>query len=367
MLPVDPQLNINALARLFDITTTSYKPLFFKALLEIVKERGFNSTQRIAVRALCERMLFLSLYPNYYFKLSFGPQDMMRHHLKSIGLDKFNTSRVNNKTLVAAKLLIANNFDQSSAVDLQKYVPFRLLQPFFSKELKGKADHHKNSLTFKLAGQEFDQSKPIYRFIENTSKDVELEIHPLWLKYFESNYQIVESWAELNWIQFLQRRNPNTPAITNKTAPPVRRECLTKQRKFWNEYIQHIGLKCIFTNTPINLNDYELDHFVPWSFVGHDQQWNLIPINPTTNSSKSNNLPAKQYLKHFIKIQKSAVQFAISTNKKSVIEDHLIGLQCTEIELSTYSSQLEHRFYKTIESLIDMAGLQGFECGWEAS
>ena len=34
-----------------------------------------------------------------------------------------------------------------------------------------------------------------------------------------------------------------------------------------------------------------IDHFVPWSYVAHDEFWNLSPTTRSANSSKSNCLP----------------------------------------------------------------------------
>ena len=34
-----------------------------------------------------------------------------------------------------------------------------------------------------------------------------------------------------------------------------------------------------------------IDHFVPWSYVAHDELWNLSPTTRSINSSKSNYLP----------------------------------------------------------------------------
>ena len=34
-----------------------------------------------------------------------------------------------------------------------------------------------------------------------------------------------------------------------------------------------------------------IDHFVPWSYVAHDELWNLSPTTRSINSSKSNKLP----------------------------------------------------------------------------
>lgn len=36
---------------------------------------------------------------------------------------------------------------------------------------------------------------------------------------------------------------------------------------------------------------YDIDHFIPWSFVMNDELWNLMPMDSSLNSSKSNRLP----------------------------------------------------------------------------
>ena len=36
---------------------------------------------------------------------------------------------------------------------------------------------------------------------------------------------------------------------------------------------------------------YDIDHFIPWSFVMNDELWNLMPMDTSLNSSKNNRLP----------------------------------------------------------------------------
>lgn len=47
----------------------------------------------------------------------------------------------------------------------------------------------------------------------------------------------------------------------------------------------------IYTDQLINQEHYDIDHFVPWSFVASDELWNLIPAEKSLNCSKSNKLP----------------------------------------------------------------------------
>lgn len=40
----------------------------------------------------------------------------------------------------------------------------------------------------------------------------------------------------------------------------------------------------------IDKNDYDVDHFIPWSFVMNDELWNLMPMDSAWNIKKSNKL-----------------------------------------------------------------------------
>lgn len=60
-LPSSPQLDIAALSRLFRHTTTSYKYLFFLALLRTLRDRNFSSKRLIPQRELLIEMLVLAI------------------------------------------------------------------------------------------------------------------------------------------------------------------------------------------------------------------------------------------------------------------------------------------------------------------
>jgi len=50
-----------------------------------------------------------------------------------------------------------------------------------------------------------------------------------------------------------------------------------------------LGLKGL--SSRIIVKDISIDHFVPWSYVAHDEMWNLNPTTKSINSFKSNKLP----------------------------------------------------------------------------
>ena len=49
---------------------------------------------------------------------------------------------------------------------------------------------------------------------------------------------------------------------------------------------------------------YDVDHFIPWSFVMNDELWNLMPMDSSLNSAKGNRLPKwDSYFKIFARNQ----------------------------------------------------------------
>jgi hypothetical protein len=65
-------LNVGVLSRVFDHVSTSYKFLFFLALLDACEKRLSVPPIEINVDELLVDMLALAWYPHVYFKLSFG-------------------------------------------------------------------------------------------------------------------------------------------------------------------------------------------------------------------------------------------------------------------------------------------------------
>lgn len=91
-------------------------------------------------------------------------------------------------------------------------------------------------------------------------------------------------------ILYIQKRNPSVPGIADKLYPPLERK-LEKVKKYWKLIIGLEPVREIYGNGILTEKDISIDHFVPWSYVAHDEMWNLSPTTKSINSSKSNNLP----------------------------------------------------------------------------
>ena len=361
ILPDSPGIDILSLSQIFNHTTNSYKLIFFRSLMSVLET---DSKAEIDVQAVVNHMLTHAWFPSVYFKLNLGSQDMIFNTLTSLKLTQVDIADSKGSPHQQVFEAVTKSTTSKSNNLMLQYAPYRLLQPFFHDKLKGKPDHKKNSITADLSIKEFETIKPLYKIEKSEIKGlIKITLHSDWFEYLTKNLIVIKSWAELNWLKYLQSRNPNSPAISNKLGLSSQRESLTKQRKFWDLFLQHEELNCIFSNIPIIDKNYELDHFIPWTYVAHNQYWNLLPIQASVNASKSNNLPSERAIKKYIEVQYKAIKFAITNKKAKIIDDYILVLQCSVNDLSDQIF-FEQRFTSILKSLIDSAANQGFQKDW---
>jgi hypothetical protein len=273
-LPASDSLQITILSRIFNKTTNSYKLLFFLALLDILESRNFESQEPIGFRQVAIEMLANAWYPHAYFKLSFGVQDRISNKLDSLNLD-FETFQNSNKANLKQSIANCSLDEIANDRGLLRFVPFRLIRPFFENETRGMKDYDVDPTIAVLSKRSFNERKPIYKFNSLNYQECDsLILHPEWVEYFRNNYSIVRGWVSWEWLNYMQRRNPNTPAIANKLFPLQKRESLSHQMKYWKTIINNTEIKCIYTEVVLNREKLSLDHYLPWSFVTHDRLWN---------------------------------------------------------------------------------------------
>jgi len=346
--PDDRNLNISAFSRILDNTTNSYKYLFFLSLIRKIKEIGKTDVvvSEIKLIDIAAEMLLVAWFPHRYFRLSLGVQDQCAEIL-----DKFIESQnkifengpITNATLDQLRMglfewLLENT---SHLKALLKYVPFRLLTPFYEHELKGVPDSQKNT-KIKLLTNDDMEHVSLYKF---TSDSILIDV--CWREYMQRNMPIIEGWVKWHWCEYLQNRNQSVPSIPKKILPILSRMSMTKEIAYWQDVLAHRGLRCIYTNK--NLGSFELDHFLPWTFVAHNKLWNLIPVVDIANSSKSNNLPVLSYLDGFI---------------ETVLEPYISDLNLTSYDDLLDEVVLDKAYRNTIMPLYEIAKMNGFSSDW---
>jgi transcriptional regulator with XRE-family HTH domain len=371
-LPESSHVNVATLARLFDDTTNSYKYLFFVSLLDILRRRQFDVITPISFKELVIEMLANAWYPHTYFKLSFGTQDKIADQLDALNLEV--TTPILKFTDTDKKDLRKAIRDQNindTIKFISKYVPFRLIRPFFTPNLVGLTDSKVNQGIVDLAIASFKTTKPLYSFDSSAASSCSaILVHEDWSTYIETNYAIIRAWASWEWLNYMQRRNPNVPSIVNKIFMPQERSSLTKQTKYWKLVLENTSMNCIYSQQVLDAKRFSLDHYLPWSFVAHDQLWNLLPVPPEVNSSKSNKLPDPKYFQQFIQIQHQALKLSREkfgeSEWKKYAEPFIADLKLSNEELLNPES-LRTAYESTIQPLILLAAQQGFVPNWSYS
>lgn len=371
-LPTSDEVNVAALSRLFTDTTNSYKYVFFISLLDILVRRKFDISEPITFRELIIEMLANTWYPHTYFKLSFGIQDKVTETLDSLALEitepilKFTDT---DKKLLRETIAAQSKLNQIIR-KLTRYVPFRLIIPFFETELKDIANRGKSNeadvVVPKVAEDYFRDRKPLYRFDSDIYSSCKaIVFHPAWAAYLEKHYSIIRGWASWEWLGYMQKRNPSTPALIYKLFAPSKRESLSEQTRYWKLILGSTDFYCIYSGRKLEIERFSLDHYLPWSFVAHDQLWNLIPTVPEINSSKSDNLPPDESFKKFVAAQhRSLGIWHIKLNKKDwnkTIEPYIENLGIhTEADLFDLE-KLTSSYSNVVRPLISLASNQGFK------
>lgn len=340
-LPSSVNLSVNKLASVFGSTSATYKFYWFLAILELVEEGNTIITKR----KLFSRMISNSWYTVNYFHVSFGKQDLIQDAVRSI-------LKIENLTIDESKNKINDvleNTNKTQTIEIlnhfDKNVPHWFISPWFPG-ISNRNSIYELSQTF--------ENECIYA-LERES----IFINPSWISYLKSNSKILKDFCYWNLSLFLQKRNPNVPDIPNKLIKSVTRSSLTKQTNdYWKPVFHELGfIECIFTGNKLIFDEkkYALDHFVPHAFVSHDLIWNLIPIDKSFNSSKSDKLPLfEKHFDKFFELQKIAFEINKYHNSKSKYMDEFLTI------FPNINSFEKEKFSSTIQPLITIASNNGF-------
>lgn len=155
--------------------------------------------------------------------------------------------------------------------------------------------------------------------LEHKIMVVRLDRH--WLAYFNQHKAILQAFTYQKLASKLEPLNPLMPALLAKLIPQGKRDSLNTQRLYFMSFLQEHDLQNIYTGELISCRDnLALDHFLPWSFVHHDLIWNLTPISPELNSSKSNLLPDASFISQLACQQLQLLRFHVAQGQAQVAE-----------------------------------------------
>lgn len=283
------ELDYRAFGSMLDHPTQCYKFYWLEAIMNLMLKK-----YRFSFDEIFDEMIVSAWYTVTQYHLFLGPMiEGERRDAINRAIDVLieNTSlNENSKPDEIRSVLKEQNYlVLEYKRKLAKNVPYKLLSSFSSELTQDKGDAYRIEYI-----QILNQEIHLPYIIENgvgIGKCVVLQEE--WIPFLMDNYLIIKNWIQYNKIQFLQMINPGVPGIINKLDDErnnVRH--LERVRDLWNAHIEVSNKEIVDIYTGNKLEStFDVDHFIPWSYVAHDEMWNLIPSNASANRSKSNHLP----------------------------------------------------------------------------
>jgi hypothetical protein len=321
-LPDDGRGESGYLEAMLSNFSASYKLYWFKGLLEEVLE----GKREIAFSSIVHKMISYAWYPVLYYNLNLGKADLLADTVRFLAKGKdFQISMDSTqKEIIGFLNECKDNEVREKAKNFENMVPYRLVRPFFEKEIavakqSGLKDHQVNRLI-----EDLSKKTPLSLY-EIERESGKLLVNEEWAKYLIKNEALIKGWLNYKLVDYLQKRNPSIPAIPYKIFPPEKRD-LREASNIFKKVLRYSEMKDIFTDLPFN-NDNQvehggisIDHFIPWSFVLHDELWNLCPTFKNINSEKGNKIPQMKYIDKFSTFQ---YQTFIAARREHVSEKEL--------------------------------------------
>ena len=364
-------LNIDSFIHMLDDTAECYKFYWLDALLKLF---SLGKTE-IVFDDLINQMIADAWYSVVEYHLHLGPKNASGKIMNSLERAVIKLSQLTNipndadrDTIILA--VKENDRELHGEKDqLTKNVPYRMLSPFMH-EVKGNDriwDQKKRLIAYI---EQLNKKECIpYQITDGAGLKKNVVINEEWQDFFMDNFVTISGWIEVKKVRYLQGRNPGVPGIIYKLVPENNKQRkLRYVRNLWNTIIETKPVYDIYSEKLLGLNDFDIDHFVPWSFVANDELWNLLPMDSSLNSSKSNNLPQWKYFELFAKNQYMMYESAKSSEKimdkfKKCQRDNLVmpwsmeELYIAENDREAFIKVLEEKLHPVYDS----ARIQGYE------
>ena len=320
------KLDVKKFENLLSNNDQGYKFFWLEAILKLIAQ----NKQLFTFEDVIDEMIVGAwrMVTHYHLRLGYtvngNAENFLEHAIRT--LYECSNEDVGNKTPSKDRLLFLIQKYQDNLMEdklhLTDYVPYRLIKPFVEKEGKDYIDRKNYGRfiaylnAFTKVNHEFfyditDAENPLKRRIR---------LNEEWVNFILQNYAVIMGWLRFNKALFIQDRNPGVPGVMYKVAPETeeKRKSLKNARELWIATVDVTGkpLYEIYTGNELSINEFDLDHFVPRSYVSNDELWNLTPMAKQLNSSKNNKLPERRYIKDFVEYNYYLYSLIFANNNK---------------------------------------------------
>lgn len=289
-------LYLEGFAQMMKDPSYCYKFYWLEAIVILISEGKTEATFSEIIDEMIARAWYT--VEEYYVHLSgIGADGEIRDGLeRAVSKLKAITNLPGNASRAQVKAELIKHADElrSEKMQLTHMVPYRALAGFFEKDLK--ADDWNSTVRVMEYAREMNKRKILpYIFTQGTGLQRKVAFNNLWIRMIQDNTVTILGWVQYEKLKWLQKNNPDVRSIVHKLESiddnkKIRK--LSQVHKLWDAVLDLGPIKDVFTDKQITRDfDYDVDHFIPWSFMMNDELWNLMPMDGNLNSTKNNLLP----------------------------------------------------------------------------
>lgn len=334
-LPQADVADVDKLARVFENKSESYKLFWFQAIIEKVREGRSSFTFGELVDAMIAEAW--PMVTQYHLRL--GYRDALEAVCQYLAAHAELSPMSGREEL----LRLLRSLDGDSEVQrlrrqLILHVPYRFQAPFLGADGSFWTGGQKQ-----LVAQINEVPHLMYTFGAFNGLNTFIEMADGWAEYIARNGAILEGWLKFYLADYLQKRNPSVPGILYKLSRP-RLKKLEEVQAYWQALAKLGDVRDIYGHRKLAGQEMAIDHFVPWSFVAHDEFWNLQPTSRKAADSKGNRLPDwEAYFRPYADL--AYVSYRAMWDSPAI---HRLFLQCTRNYL--HNEAIKKRLYRQGQS-----------------
>ena len=369
------ELDIEGFSHMMKDPSYCYKFYWLEAIVQLIAEGVTETT----FDAVIDEMICNAWYSVREFHIHLSGMQLDGQVRDGLERAVIRLSELSSLPANASKVEIKNAIKEHNkelkAVkeQLTNMVPYRALAGFFNKAEETADWGSVKRMTAYIERINRDVVLLPYTLGDSSKLKKEIRFHPSWVEMIQDNTVSILGWIQYEKVKWLQNNNPEVPGLIYKLAPlDEKMRKLGHVRKLWNGILDLRSINDIFTDKPIDQAKYDVDHFIPWSFMMNDELWNLMPMDSSLNSVKSNRLP--DWNDFFIRFAKNQyIMYEMIHEKAGVrklyeacYRDNLHSIWANQELYRKGNSEVE--FYgileKNMRPVYDSARRQGYDV-WE--
>lgn len=135
----------------------------------------------------------------------------------------------------------------------------------------------------------------VYQIYDLDLQNRQLQIHQPEL--IRQHSDVLFDLINYRWTQKLEEFN-HSPRISKKVRGTDRESMTRGSLVAFKQYldVENPNHICFFTGKKIPDGSLSIDHVLPWSYLYSDDLWNLVYVDKSYNSVKSNRIPSKEQI-----------------------------------------------------------------------